>query len=131
MYLIHKASLALAGLALVLLLAMAGCGTDSQVSGVVTDTHWWTTGYPCGKSTCFSNHHSFIVNGREYQDDWDDVRTGDHVAFTYNTVMGVSNLTDSTVHHDESAWLLVVLVLAILAGATWYGWHRWRSASDF
>jgi len=69
-----------------------------------------------------------VVGGHDYQDDWDDVRTGDYVSFDYNDVWGVGNLTDSTAHHNDYTWLVVALVVVVLGGAVWYGWRKWREA---
>ncbi len=111
-------------LLLLLGLLLAGCGTDSHVSGTVTDTNTWLSSYPCGKSTCFTTHHNFVVSGKTYQDDTDDVRTGDYVSFDYNTVWGVSNMRDGTVHHDDYTWILVLLgIVAGVVAMAFGGWY--------
>ncbi|MBA3826110.1 MAG: hypothetical protein H0X24_19695 [Ktedonobacterales bacterium] len=114
---------------LILLFMLFGCGTDSHVSGTVTSTTTWYSSYRCGsvrsRHSCSQRHRSFVVNGQTYQDDADDVRTGDQVRFDYNTVWGVSKMQDSTVHHDDYTAFLVVLGLIVVGSAAWI-WYRRR-----
>lgn len=126
----HKVSLGIAALGIMLLLALAGCGTDSHVSGRVTSTNTWISSYPCGKSTCFTTHHTFVVDGQEYQDDWDDVRTGDVVSFDYNTAWGVSNMQDGTVHHDDYSWVPGLILGAVVIGIIGFGAVMLRRTSS-
>lgn len=105
-------------------LLLAGCGTTTHITGVVTDTHTWWSFIPCGKTICSQIHHSFVVNGREYQDDWDEVWIGDHVSFDYNSVWGVENF-NGVDHHDGWMWWLAGgIVLVILVGISGVVWWR-------